>query len=78
VGGVRSSISDGQTGFVVGADDAAGLAAAVRRLLEDPDLAARFARAGRDHATHAFSVERLVDDVDTLYRSLLSSNRTYS
>lgn len=78
VGGVRTSINDGQTGFVAGADDDAGLADAVRRLLENPDLGQRFARAGRQHATHAFSVGRLVDDVESLYRSLLSSNRPYS
>ena len=78
VGGVRTSIDDGQTGFVAGADDDAGLADAVRRLLEDPDLVRRFARAGRQHATSAFSVQRLVDDVDNLYRRLLSSNAANS
>jgi glycosyltransferase involved in cell wall biosynthesis len=63
---------DGQTGLTVEADDVSGLASAVAKLLDDPGLAAMLAHAGREHATGSFAVERLVDDLDRLYRQLLT------
>jgi hypothetical protein len=45
----------------------------VAKLLDDRELAARFAQAGREHARRSFVAERLVDDLDRLYRDLLAS-----
>jgi glycosyltransferase involved in cell wall biosynthesis len=72
VGGVETVVLDGETGFVVGRD-ARSLAAAVQRLLDDPALGERFGQRGRDHSLRLFSVERLVADIDRLYRTLLAS-----
>ncbi|HLH29276.1 MAG TPA: glycosyltransferase family 4 protein, partial [Acidimicrobiales bacterium] len=47
VPGVRSVLVDGRTGFVVGVGDREGMAAAVRRLLEHPELRAGMGEAGR-------------------------------
>ncbi len=47
VGGIREWLEDGATGFGVRSGDIQGLAAAVRRLLDDPGLAARFGERGR-------------------------------
>jgi glycosyltransferase involved in cell wall biosynthesis len=69
VGGVESVVRDGETGLT-GAD-ADALAAAVGRLLDDPAYAARLAAAARDRAAQAVTLDRLVDDVDALYRRLL-------
>jgi glycosyltransferase involved in cell wall biosynthesis len=73
VGGVRSALRDGATGVLVAPNDESGFAAATAKLLDDRDLAARLARAGREHVRRSFNVERLVDDLDRLYRKLLTS-----
>jgi glycosyltransferase involved in cell wall biosynthesis len=69
VGGVRSVVLDGETGFL--ADEPADLAARIRSLLDDGERAARMAARGREHVLATFGVERLVDDLDRLYRRVL-------
>jgi glycosyltransferase involved in cell wall biosynthesis len=71
VGGVGSAVIDGQTGFVVPAADPQALGRSVARLLDDPDLAAKMAACGRDHAVSSFALHNLVNQVDHLYRLLL-------
>jgi glycosyltransferase involved in cell wall biosynthesis len=71
VGGVGSVVHDGVTGLVVDTADERGMAAAIGRLLDDPPLAARFGRAGAGHAG-GFTVDRLVERIDGLYRDLLA------
>ena len=71
VGGTRSAVRDGETGVLAAADDVRGLAASAAALLDDRELAARMAAAGRRHAVSRYTLERLVDDHDRLYRSLL-------
>jgi glycosyltransferase involved in cell wall biosynthesis len=72
VGGVRSVVVPEQTGLLAERDDRRGFAVAVARILDDPVLADRIARQGRSHA-RSFAVERLVEDVDALYRRLLTA-----
>lgn len=50
VGGVPDLIRDGQEGLLVDSDEPGELAAAVRRILEDSDLAARLSRNGYEVA----------------------------
>jgi glycosyltransferase involved in cell wall biosynthesis len=69
VGGVRSVVLDGETGLL--ADDPPALSAAVASLLDDPARAQAMATRGREHVLSTFGVERLVDDLDRLYRRLL-------
>jgi glycosyltransferase involved in cell wall biosynthesis len=69
VGGVRSVVLDGETGYL--ADEPADLARHIRSLLDDPERAAAMAARGREHVLSTFGVERLVDDLDRLYRRLL-------
>lgn len=73
VGGVRSVVVDGETGFVAESGDIDGLAKAVTSILDDSETAVRMAAAGRKRATDLYRLERLVDDHDRLYRSLLGS-----
>jgi len=47
VGDLSETIVDGVTGFLVAPDDPAALAAAMLKLLQDPDLASAFGDAGR-------------------------------
>jgi glycosyltransferase involved in cell wall biosynthesis len=69
VGGVRSVVLDGETGLL--AVDPPALAAAIASLLDDPARAQAMATRGREHVLSTFGVERLVDDLDRLYRRLL-------
>lgn len=68
-GGVRSVVLDGVSGLL--ADEPADLARAIGSLLDDRARAAAMAARGREHVLATFGVERLVDDLDRLYRRLL-------
>ncbi len=56
VGGIPEWLADGVTGTLVDQGDPAALARAIARLIDDPALAARYGRAGRERALEAFSV----------------------
>jgi glycosyltransferase involved in cell wall biosynthesis len=72
VGGVPTVVVHDQTGLVVERNDEEGFADAVRTVLLSPGLASRLAAAGRQHAHSRFSIDRLVADIDSLYRRLLA------
>ena len=73
VGGVPDVVRDGVDGFLVEAGDTEGAADRLAQLAADPELRARFGGSGRSHMFERYSVSRLVDDVDRLYRSLLAA-----
>lgn len=72
VGGAATVVRNGETGRLVAADDELGYADAVLDLLADAAAARRMGAAGRQHVLSMFSLDRLVDDVDALYRQLIS------
>lgn len=72
--GTRTAVADGLSGLLVAEADEAAFAAAVERLLDHPDLASRLARAGRERALAEFSLERLRERWDALYRRLLDES----
>ena len=72
VGGVPDVVRDGEDGFLVEAGATEELADRLTRLAHDPELRARMGKHGRDRVLPRYAVERLVADVDDLYRSLLS------
>ncbi len=76
VGGVRDVVRDGESGLLVPAGDVGAIADALARLAADPELRLRFGATGRADVRARYSVERLVDDVDHLYRRLLDERRT--
>ncbi len=49
-GGLRDLLTDGEDALLVGRDDPAAMAAAARRLLGDPELAARLSSQGRQRS----------------------------
>ncbi|HMB68888.1 MAG TPA: glycosyltransferase, partial [bacterium] len=57
-GGMGDAVADGETGFLVDPDDADGLAARLLEILEDPELAERLGRRGRERALADFSWDR--------------------
>jgi len=69
-GGAGEVVVDGETGFVVPVGDEAAFAAALQRLLEDPELRRRMGEAGRRRMLDVFSVERMVREMDQLFAEL--------
>ena len=70
VDGIPEMVADGETGFLVEPEDAAGFAAATARLLADPELRARLGAAGRERARQLFSQDAYVAAMLELYRGL--------
>lgn len=73
VGGVPDVVRDGEDGFLVEAGATGDLAERLSRLALDPALRARMGRQGRERVLARYAVQRLVDDIDALYRSLLDA-----
>ena len=74
VGGVRSVVKDGVTGFVVPPGQPAALARALERLARAAELRAAMGAAARE-ASAPFSLARLVKNVQALYAEVLASRR---
>ncbi|QQO13541.1 glycosyltransferase family 4 protein [Bradyrhizobium diazoefficiens] len=62
-GGVNEIVTDGEDGLLVAPDDPVALAAAISRLLADPDLAVRLAAAGRISAARRFHIDKTCGDM---------------
>jgi GT2 family glycosyltransferase/glycosyltransferase involved in cell wall biosynthesis len=71
VGGMPSVVAEG-TGLLVEPEDEDGFARALERLLLDQELLQRLGRHGAEHARAEFSLARLIDNVDALYRRLIT------
>jgi glycosyltransferase involved in cell wall biosynthesis len=69
VGGVSDLLADG-AGLVVPPADAPALAAALRRLIEDPELRASLGAAGRDRVAGRFGIDAMRDRTLSVFRSL--------
>ena len=78
VGGVPDVIRDGVDGFLVEPGAVDELAERLAELARDPELRARLGEQARVHVVPRYSVERLLDDVDRLYRSLLEAKHLRS
>jgi glycosyltransferase involved in cell wall biosynthesis len=72
VGGVPDVVTDEEDGYLVGVGDVEAIAAALERLARDPELRRAFGSRGRTGVVPRYRVERLIDDVDSLYRELLT------
>jgi glycosyltransferase involved in cell wall biosynthesis len=75
VGGVPDVVQEGEDGFLVEPGATDDLADRLAQLARDPKLRKRMGEAGRQRVLPRYAVNRLVDDVDRLYRSLLESAR---
>jgi glycosyltransferase involved in cell wall biosynthesis len=73
VGGVPDVVREGEDGFLVEPGATDELADRLVQLARDPELRERMGRQGRERVLPRYAVDRLVDDVDRLYRSLLSA-----
>jgi glycosyltransferase involved in cell wall biosynthesis len=71
VGGVRDVLESDTVGLLAPDGDAPALATHVVALLADRDRRQRMAAAGRALVLARYGLDRLVSDVETLYRELL-------
>ncbi len=79
VGGIPEVVEDGRTGLLVHYDEAdphrfeADFAAAVNRLIADPDRARAMGRAGRERAVASFGWHAIAEQTLAVYRAALGS-----
>ena len=71
VGGVPTVVTDGSTGLLVDPGDARGLAAAVARLLEEPEMAEQLAQRGTELVEREYGLERMVKAFEDIYGRVL-------
>jgi glycosyltransferase involved in cell wall biosynthesis len=76
VGGVPDVVREGEEGFLVETGATDDLAERLCRLAGDAELRQRLGQSGRERVLKRYSVERLLDDVDRLYRELLREARS--
>jgi glycosyltransferase involved in cell wall biosynthesis len=72
-GGIPEIVQPGQTGELVEPGDAAGLAAALNRLLDSAELRERMGAAGRAWVEAHFSIDAMVDGNLAVYRRLVDA-----
>jgi len=70
-GGHPEAVRDGETGLLFRTGDAGSLAAALHRLITDPDLRHRLGRSGRQAAETAFSETRFNEALAAVYRGVM-------
>lgn len=71
VGGIPELIEDGRSGILVAPGDIAGFAAALERLVSNPELRSALSAAGPARAAE-FSVERMVRGTQAVYDAVLA------
>ena len=73
VGGAVDVLDGGRVGLLVPPGDTKAFADRLEELVRQPELRHQFGVAGREHVLARYSVDRLVRDVDRLYRKLLGA-----
>lgn len=71
VGGIPDLLGDSERGRIVPPGDARALARAILQVFNEPVATTQLATAARDYALRSHQAQRLVADVDMLYRRLL-------
>lgn len=71
VPGCREAVRHEDNGLLVPARDAAALAAAIGRLIDNPDQRQRMGGRGRQRAVEEFSQERVIEATLAVYREVL-------
>ena len=72
--GIRESVRDGDTGYLVPHGDTEAMASAMRRLAEDPSLVSRLGAQARSFA-ESFTWERAADETERHLLEVLTSRR---
>jgi glycosyltransferase involved in cell wall biosynthesis len=72
VGGTAAVVEEGTSGYLAPEGDIARLAERLTELALDPELRSRLGRQGAARMRELYARERMVDDIERLYRSLLA------
>jgi sugar transferase (PEP-CTERM/EpsH1 system associated) len=75
VGGNAAVVEDGRSGLIVAPGDAAALAAAMSRLVEDRDAARAMGKAGRHRVEAQYDIESAAARTSALFEECLASRR---
>ena len=74
VGGMRYSVADNETGFLVEPEKPEKLAEKINYLLDNPDIAQQMGEKGRTRFMKLFTLERMISETEALYCRLLQNN----
>ncbi|MCD4780914.1 MAG: glycosyltransferase family 4 protein [Candidatus Omnitrophica bacterium] len=72
-GGIPELIDDNKNGILVTPQQPEELYSALSQLLRQPDLRRQLGRTGFQRVNEKFSIEKMVSDIDGLYKKLLNS-----
>jgi D-inositol-3-phosphate glycosyltransferase len=75
VGGVKSTVVDGETGFLVPPNDPEALAERLAQLAAEPELGRRMGRAGRERARSLYTWRRVSMGLADSYRRAMGPRR---
>ncbi len=70
--GVREVIVEGKHGLLAEPMNSEDLAGKIRTLLENPEMAERMGRNGRERVVEKFTWEKVAKDIEEVYRSILN------
>lgn len=73
IGGTSDGVVDGETGYLVEPGDFSTFVNRLETLLQQPDLRARFAKAGRQLVEAKFSIQSLAERHESFYRQTIDS-----
>jgi len=73
VSGAPDIITDGENGLLVPRGDAAALARAIERLVDDPGLCARLGRAGRVYVENNLTIGKIITRYEQSYLRVMES-----
>lgn len=74
VEGTNEAVVQGETGLLVPDKDAASLAEAIMKLIDDPQLQRKFGDNGRQRVQEVFDIATHVSKVEELYKELLPTD----
>ncbi|ULA68693.1 MAG: putative enzyme [Nitrospira sp.] len=72
-GSIPDVVADEESGFLVPPRDPDALADGIIRLLKDPELRAAMGKCGRHTVEQSYSIDRMVDELERVYRKVLTS-----
>ena len=72
IDGITEQITDGVEGILVPPRDTNALVAAINAIIENKDLASSLGSAARKRVEREFTVEKMIDETEKVYRSLLN------
>jgi D-inositol-3-phosphate glycosyltransferase len=75
VGGIKFSVRDGETGYLVPPDDPARLADAMHRLYSSPPLLSLFGRQAIQRVHNRFTWAGVAEDLSRLYTEVVTASR---